>query len=683
MTATPVDEFRCPACCGRVSRRVDLVCRECSRTYPIHDGIIDFRVENRDYYFNPVPRAEMQAIVRNMARDGWPRTVARFLRQVARPLDWIDNLTADGRYGWKLFLDLRPDGVLLDIGCGLGNLSYNLAPHVGKVYAMDLTYERVAFARRRFDTSDRGDHIVVVAGGDGTYLPFPEASLDYVMLSGVLEWVGDTGHADFAEGGKLARGWRMARSCFGERSPRAAQLRFLREIRRVLKPGGQLFVAIENRTGYRYFLGDPDHHSGLPYSSLLPRVVANLYSIWSARHPYRTYTYSIPGYRRLLGNAGFRSTRFFGLLPGYTHMRQIVPLGGRSGRWQPSRPGTLGARVAVNRYLVPAYGIVAGGRERQPSLVDEVIDGVEAALRPQLGAGRIQIYAFSVTGKDKGLLTAEYGNLPILIKLPFGAAALAGETANARFLAFAKRGFGRRLAYVPESLCSGVVRNVEYFVEGRCKGASLHQEIARLGRDVALAAVESVLEDLNPEPVGAGEVLEGDVYRGRVAKRLEPVLQLMPDPGLRLALEQFFRDRLHGVKVPRGVEHGDFGYDNILVDGDRISGLIDWEAADLEGIPLLDVLSYLEGIERLCGRRRSLAETIPLLAQAAWPQTEEWTFLERQYKRLGFDQAHHEGLVYLYWLQHVSSLIPYGLAYNALQVERSVLGVARQLLERA
>ena len=67
----------------------------------------------------------------------------------------------------------------------------------------------------------------------------------------------------------------MLMSFFGETNPRRTQQRFLQELGRILKPDGQLFVAIENRWNYEYFGGRPDHHSGLKYGSLLPRFLAN------------------------------------------------------------------------------------------------------------------------------------------------------------------------------------------------------------------------------------------------------------------------------------------------------------------------------------------------------------------------------------------------------------------------
>jgi hypothetical protein len=175
------------------------------------------------------------------------------------------------------------------------------------------------------------------------------------------------------------------------------------------------------------------------------------------------------------------------------------------------------------------------------------------------------------------------------------------------------------------------------------------------------------------------EPFVGEFYHDRVTRCLEAVSPLLPGPGLRSELEAFFLKTLHGIRLPRGVEHGDFGHHNILTEGGHVTGLVDWETASAAGIPLLDALNYVEAAERI-DRQQSLGDTIPSLARARWSNASEWAFLEREYRRWGTDLEHHESLVYLYWLQHVSRLVPYGLAYNASRVKTNVVAVAQQIL---
>jgi SAM-dependent methyltransferase len=138
-------------------------------------------------------------------------------------------------------------GRVLDVGCGPGLMTAALVERGWEVWGLDLLEPAVAWARgeaRKASWHHRAHYVV----GDAETLPFCTAMFDAVIAMGVLEYLPDT-H------------------------------RFVAEVRRVLRPGGLLVVAIPSRIA--------------PYQlvySFLDRVVAP---------PYR-------GLRRLLTGAGGR-----------------------------------------------------------------------------------------------------------------------------------------------------------------------------------------------------------------------------------------------------------------------------------------------------------------------------------------------------------------------------------------
>jgi len=60
--------------------------------------------------------------------------------------------------------------------------------------------------------------------------------------------------------------------------------------------------------------------------------------------------------------------------------------------------------------------------------------------------------------------------------------------------------------------------------------------------------------------------------------------------------------RLAGVRLARTAVHGDFWFGNLLQDGERVTGVIDWEAGSTSGWPLRDLarfaLSYALYLDR-------------------------------------------------------------------------------------
>ena len=66
-------------------------------------------------------------------------------------------------------------------------------------------------------------------------------------------------------------------------------------------------------------------------------------------------------------------------------------------------------------------------------------------------------------------------------------------------------------------------------------------------------------------------------------------------PGLTQALERLEGPtRTLGARVsPRAAVHGDFWFGNVLVDGDEVTGVVDWEAGEPCGWPLRDAARFL------------------------------------------------------------------------------------------
>lgn len=124
--------------------------------------------------------------------------------------------------------------MLLEVGCGSGVISSTLAKLGGpglSVTAVDVNDNRMVFEGYTF------------LKVEGTTLPFDDGSFDIVVSNHVIEHVGE----------------------------RTDQLHHLEEIRRVLRPGGCVYLAVPNK----WRLIEP--HYRLPLLSWIPRRAADLY----------------------------------------------------------------------------------------------------------------------------------------------------------------------------------------------------------------------------------------------------------------------------------------------------------------------------------------------------------------------------------------------------------------------
>ncbi|MBI4264858.1 MAG: metalloregulator ArsR/SmtB family transcription factor [Acidobacteria bacterium] len=117
------------------------------------------------------------------------------------------DLFGDSFYLWAVLALIDPTLVVGDLGCGTGQLSETIAPHVRRVIAVDGSGDMLDAARRRLQEVPNVD----LRRGDLEALPLETGELDAAMLSLVLHYSPDPARA-------------------------------LAEVARVLRPGGRLLV---------------------------------------------------------------------------------------------------------------------------------------------------------------------------------------------------------------------------------------------------------------------------------------------------------------------------------------------------------------------------------------------------------------------------------------------------------
>jgi SAM-dependent methyltransferase len=306
---------------------------------------VDFERDSA-YYWGEISREKMEAVLDYARRHGVDAAIDDYLGTQV-DVAYRDSLREPTRIDWRLMLGMTSIHTVLDVGSGWGRLGFALAPWIRHLYSLEYVPQRLEF--QRITREQRGLDNVTLLHGSFLDLPFQPSTLDWVIFNGVLEWVG------------LA----------GTEAPRDMQLNALRQSFQIARPGGHVVVAIENRWGINTFFGELDH-SGLPYTNLMPRRMANW---WVRRHAakyrndasnagYRTYTYGLNGYQKLMREAGADQVSVYALLPHYNVPRAIIPLAPKRSSsatqsyaldeiWQRASPVAALARTAV-RMLVGA-----------------------------------------------------------------------------------------------------------------------------------------------------------------------------------------------------------------------------------------------------------------------------------------------------------------------------------------
>jgi len=127
---------------------------------------------------------------------------AALIRRVLRILMWLDNLyyksvsrlaiAAEGgthpkhrltKYHQFFIDNVSPTDAILDIGCGDGFLTYDLAKKVRHITAIDINKDNIEFARRNYNQEN-----IKYLYGDATRFNFKER-YDAIILSNMLEHI--------------------------------------------------------------------------------------------------------------------------------------------------------------------------------------------------------------------------------------------------------------------------------------------------------------------------------------------------------------------------------------------------------------------------------------------------------------------------------------------------------------
>ncbi len=276
------------------------ICPKCHTVWPRRSGVISIG-DPEAQYWGEISQVEMRKVLGIAREQGWRVATQEYLR-LLHPYTYRYSCD-ESRVDWRFLLPITKQSRVLDFGCGWGAISWALARIAGYVVSVDSTFERVAFLEEK-RRQEGVEHILPLFVASMHDLPFAHDSFDLIVLNGVLEWIpeGET-----------------------EKRPIDAQKFALRRFNELLRPGGVLYIGIENRYGYNYFLGSPDHN-GLPFTGLMPRRVADMVSRRVLKRPYRTLTHSHSGYKRLLSSAGFKVSEYWWLIPQYREPQYALPL---------------------------------------------------------------------------------------------------------------------------------------------------------------------------------------------------------------------------------------------------------------------------------------------------------------------------------------------------------------------
>ncbi len=288
--------------------------------------------------YRDAPDSVLGAITADIAGGvPWREAATRHLASVN---PWLLRIVTDPlRRRWLDLYPPKPEGWVLDIGCGWGQWAIPAAAHA-QVVALEPTPARLEITRAIAEQEGRAGSMYFV-GSAIEDTEFPDRKFDAIYAIGVLEWV-----PKFRQ----------------DLDPIEAQRIFLRRLRGLLAEGGECIIGIENRLGLKYLLGARDDHTGAAGISVLDAATAARRYEALARQPLRVFTHTMAEYQALITGAGFGPAEFFAAYPDYKIPQVILPIAGgsanehcRSGTFIPEHDGNNGQLLGVQEELASHY----------------------------------------------------------------------------------------------------------------------------------------------------------------------------------------------------------------------------------------------------------------------------------------------------------------------------------------
>ena len=250
--------WKCPRCRGGLHEEAAAVrCAACAAAFPVFDGIPDLRIPGASWIDFDAERAYARTLLREM-KDAPPEAWIRRVFADQRPGDDVRTelrtrqalagpRRLEGELAGWLRAAVAGTGLFLDIGCGAGTLLAGAAREGRRGIGVDVSIVWLLVAARLVRAFG-GEPILAAACAEA--LPLADGAVTGVISLDVIEHVAD---------------------------PRV----YLREIDRVLAPGGSVALSTPNR-----FSLAAEPHVFVWGVGWLPRRWQKAYVRWRSGKPY-------------------------------------------------------------------------------------------------------------------------------------------------------------------------------------------------------------------------------------------------------------------------------------------------------------------------------------------------------------------------------------------------------------
>lgn len=308
--------------------------------FELKDGIFYSKNDESGYWSN-LNQEENKKLIETLDELSPQDTIKKLYPKL------YDVIFSKKREAGLELLQLKGTEVCIDYGCMWGALSVPLAKRAGHVISVDQTRDSLKFLSSRYQYEGL-NNVTIVNQNIKKFPMLPEGiKADCAVINGVLEWVPETGNIELNN----YYGKKKKKTYAQGYSPRLVQLEFLKSVKDNLSEDGRLYLAIENRFDFKMFFGVKDPHANLLFTTIFPKIIANVISLVFLSRPYVTYIYSKKELKKLLADAGFSDAKFHFAFPDYRFPELIKAEKESLNEFKPTITIRQNGRIKIKRLI--------------------------------------------------------------------------------------------------------------------------------------------------------------------------------------------------------------------------------------------------------------------------------------------------------------------------------------------
>lgn len=555
---------------------------------------------------------DINLLYEDVLRFGWTKGISKFFSYLPpEKFSLIEMIMHEKQAGWKFFLNLAGPKKVIIFDTTLGTITESIAPHAALIYCLHSDQMVLKCIRKRL--MEKGlSNVNYIQISDILQIPFKDGFFDLVIM-----------HDMEASISKLD----MTSESFKDRF-----VFFLEEAKRVIRPSGSLFLSSYNRFSFNIL-----------WRKFIEKIEGNQTGNIKPYFLARTVI-------KYITKTGFNSVRMLCVNPSLLNIKEVI---------DPAlfkrkiKLGSLRKIVKTllfgNKSLTPAFIVIASRKACNSFLKDLLESEV-------LGKKSWKVEKYIIRDMQSMVIATSNGGKgdydKIVIKLPLSQKSSKFSKQNMRNITK----LSDRLSYskVPIPLGEGIYNGQAYYIESLVKGITIDYHIDTFQH--AFSSATDILIEFNRKTL-AWCKLDDLSFKNMFSTYMDGLRDILKDENCFNinGLEEYLKKKLLGKNIPLVWQHGDFSFENLLIDPEHatINGIIDWDISEREGLPLIDLLHLIVSKRRIIEKREFMNCILDVIIKQKFDDMEKEA-LQKYLKALDIDNEVVPALIIMYWIHHIT-----------------------------